>query len=95
MLLVSYSYFLTVFLVFRGGGGGGGGVNLVFNKESVLVPPITILLLTTTWNTFNSQFYQQTDGVTMGGSASSTTAEIHMQAHESTAISTALLSPKV
>ena len=30
------------------------------------------LVLTTTWYTFNSQFYQQTDGVAMGGS--STTA---------------------
>ena len=33
------------------------------------------LVLTTTWYTFNSQFYQQTDGVAMGGPASSTTAE--------------------
>ena len=32
------------------------------------------LVLTTTWFTFNSQFYQQTDDVTMGGPASSTTA---------------------
>ena len=39
------------------------------------------LVLTTTWNTFNSQFYQQTDGVAMGGPASSTTVEIYMQAH--------------
>ena len=53
------------------------------------------LVLTTTWYTFNSQFYQQTDGVAMGGPASSTTAEIYMQAHESTAISTALHPPKV
>ena len=53
------------------------------------------LVLTTTWHTFNSQFYQQTDGVAMGGPASSTTAEIYMQAHESTAISTALHPPKV
>ena len=53
------------------------------------------LVLTTTWYTFNSQFYQQTDGVAMGGAASSTTAEIYMQAHESTAISTALHPPKV
>ena len=36
------------------------------------------LVLTTTWYTFNSQFYQQTDGVAMGGPASSTTAEIYM-----------------
>ena len=32
------------------------------------------LVLTTTWSTFNSQFYQQTDGVAMGVPASSTTA---------------------
>ena len=53
------------------------------------------LVLTTTWYTFNSQLYQQTDGVAMGGPASATTAEIYMQAHESTAISTALHPPKV
>ena len=53
------------------------------------------LVLTTTWYTFNSQFYQQTDGVAMGGPASSTTAEIYMQAYERTAITTALHHPKV
>ena len=53
------------------------------------------LVLTTTWYTFNSQFYQQTDGVTMGGPASSTTAEICMQAYERIAITIALHSPKV
>ena len=53
------------------------------------------LVLTTTWHTFNSQFYQQIDGVAMGGPASSTTAEIYMQAHERNAISTALHPPKV
>ena len=55
------------------------------------------LALTTTWHTFNSQFYQQTDGIAMGGPASSPTAEIYMQVHEYTAISTALHphSPKV
>ena len=53
------------------------------------------LVLTTTWYTFNSQFYEQADGVAMGGPASSTTAEIYMQAHESTAISTALHPTKV
>ena len=53
------------------------------------------LVLTTTWYTFNSQFYQQTDGVTMGGPASSNTAEIYMQAHERNAITTALHPPKV
>ena len=58
-------------------------------------PDLVNLVLTTTWYTFNSQFYQQTDGVAMGGPASSTTAEIYMQAHESTAISTVLHPPKV
>ena len=36
------------------------------------------LVLTTTWYTFEFQFYQQTDGAAMGGPASSTTAEIYM-----------------
>ena len=53
------------------------------------------LVLTTTWYTFNSQLYQQPDGIAMGGPASSTTAEIYIQAHERTAISTALHPPKV
>ena len=53
------------------------------------------LVLKTTWYTFNSQFYQQTDGVALEDPASSTTAEIYMQAHERTAISTALHPPKV
>ena len=50
------------------------------------------LVLTTT---FNSQFYQQTDGGAMRGLASSTTAEIYIQAHERNAISTAPHPPKV
>ena len=53
------------------------------------------LVLTTTWYIFNSQFYQQTDGIAVGGLPSLTTAEIHMQAHEHTAISTALQPPKI
>ena len=52
------------------------------------------LVLTTTWYTFIFQFYQQSDGVAMGGAASSTTAEMYMQIHERTAISTALHPPK-
>ena len=39
------------------------------------------LVLTTTWYTFNSQLYQQPDGIAMGSPASSTTAEIYMQAY--------------
>ena len=53
------------------------------------------LVLTTTWYTFNFQFYQQTDGVTMGDPASSTTADMYMQAYEGTAITMALHPPKV
>ena len=53
------------------------------------------LILTTTWYTFNSQFYQQTDGVAMRDSVSSTTAEIYMQAYERIAITTAMHPPKV
>ena len=52
------------------------------------------LVLTSTWYMFNSQFYQQNDGIAMGGPASSTTGEIYMQAYEHTAITTALYPPK-
>ena len=51
------------------------------------------LVLTTPWCTLNSPFYQQTDGFAMGGTASSTTAEIYMQTHEQTAISATLHPP--
>ena len=44
---------------------------------------------------FSSQFYQQTAGVAMGGPASSNTAELYMQAHERTAITTALHPQKI
>ena len=40
-------------------------------------------------------FYQQTDGIAIGRPASSTTAEIYMQAYEQTAISAAPHPPKV
>ena len=53
------------------------------------------LVLATTWYTFNSQSYQQTDGASIGDPASSTTAETYMQAYERTAITTALHPPKV
>ena len=39
------------------------------------------LVLTSTCHIFNYQFYQETDGVAMGESAFSTTAEIYMKAH--------------
>ena len=53
------------------------------------------LVLTPTWYTFNSQFYQHTDAAAVGGQASSTTAEIYMQAYEETTIYTSLHPPKV
>ena len=52
------------------------------------------LVLTTTRHTFNSQFYQLTNGTAMEGPATSTTAEIYMQAHEKTAISMSLIHSK-
>ena len=48
------------------------------------------MVLTTTWYTNDSPFYQQTYGVEMGSPASSMTTEIYIQAHECIAISTAL-----
>ena len=62
-------------------------------RTSLLI--LVHLVLTTSWYTFHSQFYQQTDGVAMGGPASSTTEQICMQAYEHTAITMALQPPKV
>ena len=56
---------------------------------------ITELLLTKTCFQFNGKFLKQTDGVAMGGPASSVIAEIYMQAHESTALITTSNPPKV
>ena len=56
---------------------------------------ITELLLTKTCFQFNGKFLKQTDGVAMGGPASSVIAEIYMQAHESTALTTTSNPPKV
>ena len=68
-----------------------------FTKKTAIPQAIHLvhLVLTTTWYTFNSQFYQQTDGVAMGGPASSTTAGIYMQVYGGTAITLALHPPKV
>ena len=48
------------------------------------------LVLTNTWYTSYFQFYQHTNNNALGGVASSTTAEIYMQAHERTPNSTTL-----
>ena len=55
-------------------------------------------VLATTWYTFHSRFYIQTDGVAKGGPVSSTTAEIYIYIYAGlwkTAILTALHPPKV
>ena len=56
---------------------------------------LVTLVFTITWYNFIHKFYQQTDGVAIRGPASSTTTEIHVQAHEQTAKSTALHPQKV
>ena len=48
------------------------------------------LVLAIFWNTFNSQFYQQTDGVSMVWPTSSATAEIYVLGHEQNGISMVL-----
>ena len=53
------------------------------------------LVLAIIWYTFNSHFYQQIDGVAMGGAASSTKAEMYMYARERTTISMTLYLLKV
>ena len=55
------------------------------------IPPKDVLeivefLLTTTWFLYNGIFFKQTDGVAMGGPASSVVAEIYMQEHDKKAL---------
>ena len=52
-------------------------------------------LLHTTFFIFNGSYYQQTEGVAMGGPPSSIVAEIYMQATEMTALTTTSHPPKV
>ena len=52
-------------------------------------------LLRTTFFIFNLEFHQQTDGVAMGGPASSIVAEIYMISIETTAIMTAATPPRI
>ena len=52
-------------------------------------------LLRTTFFIFNGEFRQQTDGVAMGGPASSIVAEIYMISIETTAITTADTPPRI
>ena len=52
-------------------------------------------LLLTTFFIFNGEFHQQTDGVAMGGPASSIVAEIYMISIETKAIRTADTPPRI
>ena len=52
-------------------------------------------LLCTTFFIFNGTYYQQTEGVAMGGPPSSIAAEIYMQGTETTALTTTNHTPKV
>ena len=53
------------------------------------------LLPRTTFFIFNGTYYQQTEGVAMGGPPSSIVAEIYMQGTETTALTTTSRPPKV
>ena len=52
------------------------------------------VLLTKTCFQFNWKFLMQTDGIAIGGPASSVTSEIYRQAHKSTALTTTSNPPK-
>ena len=65
----------------------------MINKDKFL--DLINVILTTTWYTFNFQFYQQTDGVEKGRPTSSTTIEFYTQTRELAVISTALFGQKV
>ena len=78
--------------------------DLLLNDENphtkTSIPPdgfleITEFVQTKTWFIFNNDIFTQTDGVAMGGPASSVVAEIYMQAHEQTALTTFSNKPKV
>ena len=51
-------------------------------------------LVRTTFFIFNDTYYQQTEGVAMGGPPSSIVAEIYMQSIETTALATTSHPPK-
>ena len=56
---------------------------------------ITEFLLTRTWYKYKEKYFQQTDGVAMGGPTSSVVAEIYMQNHDKVALSTFVIPLKV
>ena len=54
---------------------------------------INLVLTTSSWHTYNSQLFQETDYISMRGLASSITGEIYKQVNEETEISTTLHHP--
>ena len=54
---------------------------------------INLVLTTSSWHTYNSQLFQETDYISMRGLASSITGEIYRQVNEETEISTTLHHP--
>ena len=72
--------------------------NTLYDRTNLLPDQILELLeflLRTTFFIFNGEFHQQTDGVAMGGPASSIVAEIYMIFIETTAITTADTPPRI
>ena len=68
------------------------------NKTHIPIDKLMSLIeivLTKTWYLFDGKYFSQTDGVAMGGPTSSVVAEIYMQAHENTALTTADHAPRV
>ena len=71
----------------------------LLNNDNTLQDRTNLLLLEfllcTTYFIFNGEFHQRTDGVAMGGPASSIVAEIYMISIETTAITTADTPPRI
>ena len=74
-------------------GWRGGGCTVCVPQDKFL--DLVSLVLTTTCYTFDSQFYQQTDGVATRGQTSSTATKNYKHFHAHTAISMALHPTKV
>ena len=72
---------------------------MIFQNKTNIPPKdlldITEFLLTKTWFLFDGTFFKQTDGVAMGGPASSVEAELYMQNHDNRALTTFENSPRI
>ena len=68
-------------------------IGFLYHQKNVL--DLSEFLLHTTFFIFNSTYYQQTDGVAMGGPPLSIVAEIYMQRTETTALTATSHPPKV